>query len=276
MFEEGLLDKHEFLNWILDLLDKLRTQPTEDGILKLYLPLALSYMQDFAQSERLSRKLAYLVAKKLSAMIHEMMNHLSLDANSKVDHQNGDKNQENVKVLTPYEKALEEYLVCPQHRDTIMQLSCILQVVTLDCPTALIWSGVGENRTSVLSGSPLDHLPVSPSTLPMPEKSPKSNAEYRIKLKIAEENIKHRSQQAESRWCTDKWRTITGKSTVKLLTILDTLDSYFFDRMDVNNSLDTLYAKIFPPLPEPTKDGNSDGKDSKSEFVRFSEVSLPS
>lgn len=269
MFEEGLLDKHEFLNWILDLFDKLRTQPTEDRILKLYLPLALSYMQDFVHSERLSRKLAYLVAKKLSAMIHEMMNHLSLDLNSKADH-NKVKNQEiNGKVLTPYERALEEYLSCPQHRDTIIQLSCILQVVTLDCQTALVWSGVGENRASVLSGSPLDHLPVAPSTLPMPEKSPKSNAEYRIKLKIAENNIKLRSQQAESRWCSDKWRTMTGNSTVKLLTILDTLDSYFFDRMDVNNSLDTLYAKIFPALPEPMKDGNSDGRDYKTDFVRI-------
>jgi mediator of RNA polymerase II transcription subunit 12 len=267
MFEEGLLDKQEFLAWILDSFDKLRSQSTEDGILKLYLPLALSYMQDIVQSERMSRKLTYLVAKKLSALIHDMVNHLSLDSNSKLEQING-KNQENVKVLSPYEKALDEYLSCPQHRDTIIQMSCIIQVVTLDCPTALIWSGIGENRPSVLSGSPLDYLPVAPSALPMPEKSPKSNEEYRIKLKVAESNIKHRSQQAESRWCTDKWRTMTGKSTVKLLTILDTLDSYFFDRMDVNNSLDTLYSKIFPPLPEPAKDGNPEGKDSKLDYVR--------
>ena len=267
MFEEGLLDKHEFLNWILEMFDKLRTQPTEDGILKLYLPIALSYMQDFVQSERLSRKLAYLTAKKLSSMLHEMVNHLSLDVNTKnVD---AAKNPEGTpKVLSPYERALEEYTTCPQHRDTVIQLSCILQVITLDCPTALIWSGVGDNRPSLLSGSPLDHLPVAPSTLPMPEKSPKSNAEYRIKLKIAESNIKHRSQQAESRWCTDKWRTLTGNSTVKLLSILDTLDSYFFDRMDINNSLDTLYAKIFPSLPEPTRE---ESKDSKLEFVSFIE-----
>jgi mediator of RNA polymerase II transcription subunit 12 len=268
MFEEGLLDKQEFLSWILDLFDKLRTQPTEDGILKLYLPLALSYMQDIVQSERLSRKIAYLCAKKLSSLIYEMVNHLSLDVNTKVD-QATSKPQENNngKVLNPFERALEEYMVCPQHRDTVIQLSCIIQVVTLDCPTALIWSGIGDNRPSVLSGSPLDYLPVAPSQLPMPEKSPKSNAEYRIKLKIAEDNIKFRSQQAESRWCTDKWRTISGNSTVKLLTILDTLDSYFFDKMDVNNSLDTLYAKIFPQLPEPPKDGNLEGKDSKIEFV---------
>jgi mediator of RNA polymerase II transcription subunit 12 len=267
MFEEGLLDKHEFLNWILDLFDKLRTQPTEDGILKLYLPLGLTYMQDFVQSERLSRKLAYLVSKKLSTMIHEMANHLSLENNSKVDQNNAKNAENNNKVMSPNERALEEYLVCPQHRDSIIQLSCILQVITLDCPTALIWSGIGENRPSVLSGSPLDYLPVSPSTLPMPEKSPKSNEEYRIKLKVAEASIKHRSQQAESRWCTDKWRTISGNSTVKLLNILDTLDSYFFDRMDVNNSLDTLYSKIFSPLPEPSKDVHSDGKDFKLDYV---------
>lgn len=266
MFEEGLLDKQEFLAWILDSFDKLRSQSTEDGILKLYLPLALSYMQDIVQSERMSRKLAYLVAKKLSALIHDMVNHLSLDNSSKQDQNNG-KNQDNVKVLSPYERALEEYLTCPQHRDTIIQMSCVIQVVTLDCPTALIWSGIGENRPSVLSGSPLDYLPVAPSALPMPEKSPKSNEEYRVKLKLAEQNIKHRSQQAESRWCTDKWRTLTGNSTVKLLTILDTLDSYFFDRMDVNNSLDTLHAKIFPPLPEHSKDTNLDGKDSKFDYV---------
>jgi mediator of RNA polymerase II transcription subunit 12 len=260
MFEEGLLDKQEYLAWILDLFDKLRSQ-SEDGIFKLYLPLALCYMQEIVQSERMSRKLAYLVAKKLSALIHDMVNHLSNDSKS-----DQNKNQENAKVLSPYERALEEYLTCPQHRDTIMQMSCVIQVITLDCPTALIWSGIGENRPSVLSGSPLDYLPVAPSALPMPEKSPKSNEEYRLKLKIAENNIKHRSQQAESRWCTDKWRTIAGNSTVKLLTILDTLDSYFFDKMDVNNSLDTLYAKIFPTLPDVSKDGH-DGKESRMEYV---------
>lgn len=265
MFEEGLLDKHEFLTWILDLFDKLRSQPNEDGILKLYLPLALSYMQDFVQSERLSRKLSYLVAKKLSAMLHEMLNHLNLDVNMKLD---SNKIEDvSAKSLSPYERALEEYLICPQHRDTIIQLSCILQVVTLDCPTALIWSGVGDIRPAALTGSPLDHLPVAPSSLPMPEKSPKSNAEYRIKLKMAEKNIKHRSQQAESRWCTDKWRTSTGKPTDRRLAILDTLDSYSFDRMDVNNSLDTLYVKIFSSLPDAMKDGNSEGRQSKFEFV---------
>lgn len=258
MFEEGLLDKHEFLNWILDLLDKLRAQSNEDGILKLYLPLTLSYMQDFVMSERLSRKLAYLVAKKLSSMLNEMMNNLSIDSNSKCESSDG-------RLISPFQKALEEYMTCCLHRDTVMQLSCILQVIALDCPTALIWSGVGESRPSMYSGSPLDHLPVAPSALPMPEKSPKSNEELRIKLKKAETIIRHRSQQAESRWCDDKLKTMSGNATVKLLTILDTLDSYHFDKMDSNNSLDTLYAKVFSPLPP---DGNSRDHDKdRREYV---------
>lgn len=258
MFEEGLLDKHEFLNWILELLDKLRTQPSEDGILKLYLPLTLSYMQDFVISERLSRKLAYLTAKKLSTMLNEMLNNLNLDNNSRCESNDGEG-----RPLTPYEKALEEYMTCSLHRDTVMQLSCILQVIALDCPTALIWSGVGESRPSMHSGSPLDHLQIAPSSLPMPEKSPRNNEELRRKLRMAEANIRHRSQQAESRWCDDKWRSMSGNSTVKLLTILDTLDSYFFDRMDSNNSLDTLYAKLFTTLPD------TNSKDHDKDHGRF-------
>lgn len=259
MFEEGLLDKNEFLAWILDLFDKMRPQSNEDGIFKLYLPLALCYMQDFVNSERYSRRLAHYVCRKLSTMIYDMVGQLESKGSS------SQKNQENTSNLNRYEKALEEYLTCPTHRDTIIQLSCIIQVITLDCPTAMIWTGTGER--SAQSGSPLDHLPVPPSVLPMPEKSPRSNEEYRIRLKMTEEHIRSRSQQAETRWCSDKFRTITGNSTVKLLNILDTLDSYFFDRMDVNNSLDTLYSKIFTQLPEPSKDNNHDGKDGRFEYV---------
>lgn len=259
MFEEGLLDKNEFLAWILDLFDKMRPQSSEDGILKLYLPLALSYMQDFVNSERYSRRLANYVCRKLSTMIYDMVGQLE-SKNAKSSAENNSTSN-----LSRYERALEEYLTCPQHRDTIIQLSCIIQVITLDCPTAMICTSTGEKSTQ--SGSPLDHLPLPPSALPMPEKSPRSNEEYRIRLKITEEQIKHRSQQAETRWCSDKFRTITGNSTVKLLNILDTLDSYFFDRMDVNNSLDTLYSKMFASLPEPPKDSSAESKDGRFEYV---------
>lgn len=38
-FKEGMLERHEYLTWILDVLEKIR--PTDDDLLKLLLPLVL-------------------------------------------------------------------------------------------------------------------------------------------------------------------------------------------------------------------------------------------
>lgn len=291
MYEEGLLDKQEFLNWILDLLDKMRSQPSDDGILKLYLPLTLQYMSDFVLSERLSRRLAYLVAKKVTHLLNnasDISNNNTTQIQAaepiKIDGQASTaENAESTETaeesknkivpptttaVTPYtssqpmstttnttvavhtnENLFNEYANCPHHSDLVMQLSVILQVVTKECPTALVWSGIGENRSSsVLVGSPLDYLQIAPSMLPMPSRCHRSNIEIRNKLMIDEENIKLRSRHAEARWCTDKWQNANANTNARILATLDALDSHCFDRMDTTNSLETLYVKIFPPL----------------------------
>ena len=47
-------------------------------------------------------------------------------------------------------------------RYIIFGLSAILQTITTDCPTALVWHYFGENKSpSSLLGSPLDYLPRS-------------------------------------------------------------------------------------------------------------------
>ncbi len=47
-------------------------------------------------------------------------------------------------------------------------MSAIIQAVVLHCPTALVWNQSGEGKiSSHLVGSPLDHLPIPPSALPM-------------------------------------------------------------------------------------------------------------
>ena len=57
---------------------------------------------------------------------------------------------------------------CVQHRSVLVQMSAIIQAVVLHCPAAVVWNYVGEGKiSSHLIGSPLDHLPVQPSTLPM-------------------------------------------------------------------------------------------------------------
>lgn len=57
---------------------------------------------------------------------------------------------------------------------------------------------------SALHGSPLDHLPCPPSALPNPPVSVANPT--RRHLKLAQDNIRARSQAAESRWSCDKWQ----------------------------------------------------------------------
>lgn len=306
MYEEGLLDKQEFLNWVLDLLDKIRSQPSDDGILKIFLPLTLQYMSDFVQTERLCRKLAYLVSKKLAHMLNNASENVTgqndlikteiklenLDitppnggnGTTSTNEQNNSEKTENnsnetkksiINSTNPFESTVNDYLNCPHHRDLILQLSAILQVITIECPTALVWCGIGENRAShnpILIGSPLDHLPIPPSLLPMPVRCPTTNEIIRKQLKAVEENIKTRSKHAESKWCTDKWQSLgSGNANSRILATLDALDSHCFDRMDTNNSLETLYSKIFPAMISTTSKEHtgSETKDVKIEYVSF-------
>lgn len=319
MYEEGLLDRQEFLNWVLDLLDKMRSQPSDDGIMRLFLPLAMQYMTDFVQSERLSRRLAYLVCKKLFLMLISSMENGSITnsnhsnnevstiniksepieapeqtnsncSNEKTEGNNinaAPQNQNDNKkpaIFNPYEQALNDYLNCPHHRDLVIQLSSILQVITIECPTALVWSGIPENRASSSSlfiGSPLDHIPIPPSVLPMPTRCTMSNNEIRVQLKKIEEIIKARSRHAELKWCTDKWQSLHGgTSCARTLSTLEALDSHCFDRMDTTNSLETLYSRIFAAPTATTKEftqssgGHGSGgacelKEVKVEYVRI-------
>ncbi|CAG5095064.1 Similar to kto: Mediator of RNA polymerase II transcription subunit 12 (Drosophila melanogaster) [Cotesia congregata] len=289
MFEEGLLDRHELLQWILELLDKMRFNPSDDGILKLLLPLALQYLEEFVQSELLARRLAYLCCRKLAQMLS------NVDINTpasppvlptvKVELTNGKEvpasttsaptastggaaTSTSQPTVQPISNALtaafNDYLNCPHHKDVILCLSAIVQVITLECPTALVWNSVGEGKSpSVLNGSPLDYLPCPPAALPCP---PASAANPTMaKLKLAQENIRARSQAAEGRWSCDKWQqSSAGMTTTKVLSALDALDRHKFDKMDVNNSLDTLYVKIFTP---PVKETTNEREASKTEYT---------
>ncbi|XP_046669089.1 mediator of RNA polymerase II transcription subunit 12 isoform X4 [Homalodisca vitripennis] len=268
MYQEGLLERQETLQWILELLERpLRsTSSSEDGLFRLFLPLALQYMEEFVQSELLSRKISYLCSRKISQLCSgEPQSGGGVSPNSPAIH-NTPTNSGNTQSSTGQQQSsnsliatqggtntantlsvmFNEYLSCPHHRDLILGLSAILQVVTLECPTALVWNCIGEGKsTSVLNGSPLDHLPCSPAALPMPQRS--TNPHVRNQLKLGEELIKQRSQAAEGRWSCDKWQqSSAGVTTVKVLNALDALDRHSFERVDAGNSLDTLYAKIFP------------------------------
>lgn len=275
MYEESLLDRQEFLNWILELLDKVRSQPCEDSLQKLILTFTLQYMKDFVLSEKMSRRLAYIVAKKLSNILNSVVENSQSQGGVTVKGEPMDTDQpEEVKeksifkpavgTVDPYENVLNDLLSCPQHRDIIMFLSSILQVITIECPTAMVWCGIGDNRTSgALTGSPLDHISIPPSALPMSARCHITNAEVKRQLLEAEEEIIMRSHHAENRWCAEKWKNVSKNTYSNILFILDALDSHDFNKVDPpkegSNCIEKLYSKIFP---EPKVDPNAENKEN--------------
>ncbi|KAJ0181317.1 hypothetical protein K1T71_003402 [Dendrolimus kikuchii] len=352
LLDEGLLDRHDFLSWIIELLDK---RAPDDGLLRLFLPLALQHMCEFVCCEGLCRRLATTCAKK-AALICSVLSDTTLRTlnqpavfktersepnsipmspapdNSNADvkpnisqikrsgtpadqnhgtpnpnhslgtpnpnhslgtpnpshslgtpnpnHSLGTPNpqqQMDVQVkeervtppprdvkatlttviaasLNPIQVGFGEILNCQHHRDVLIQLATVLQIICIDCPTAMVWSGCGSS----LQGSPLDLLPLPPSALPMPHMDSRITEEHRRLVYEAEQEIAARSKKAESKWCTDKWQT---SSQARVLAVLEALDRHCFDRVDSNNNLDTLYKEVFANCSPPNKDGNIDSKD---------------
>ncbi|NXT74315.1 MD12L protein, partial [Zapornia atra] len=249
MFQEGMLERHEYLTWILDVLEKIR--PTDDDLLKLLLPLMLQYSEEFVQSAYLSRRLAYFCARRLSLLLsdgpglaaahspHMLIGPSAAPLAAPSPTAPGP-------VVSPVQLACSDFLACPQHRPLVYGLSCMLQTVTLCCPSALVWNYSTNENKSVNPGSPLDLLHIAPSSLPMPGGNSAFNQQVRAKMYEVEQQIKQRGRAVEVRWSFDKCQESTAGVTIsRVLHTLEVLDRHCFDRSDSSNSMETLYHKIF-------------------------------
>ncbi|XP_017589904.1 PREDICTED: mediator of RNA polymerase II transcription subunit 12-like protein [Corvus brachyrhynchos] len=247
MFQEGMLERHEYLTWILDVLEKIR--PADDDLLKLLLPLMLQYSEEFVQSAYLSRRLAYFCARRLSLLLSDGPN---LGAAHSPHMILGPSNpplavpSPTAPGVSPAQMTCSDFLACPQHRPLVYGLSCMLQTVTLCCPSALVWNYSTNENKNINPGSPLDLLQVAPSSLPMPDGNSAFNQQVRAKIYEVEQQIKQRGHAVEVRWSFDKCQESTAGVTIsRVLHTLEVLDRHCFDRSDSSNSMETLYHKIF-------------------------------
>uniref|UniRef100_A0A669Q4M3 Mediator complex subunit 12L n=1 Tax=Phasianus colchicus TaxID=9054 RepID=A0A669Q4M3_PHACC len=249
MFQEGMLERHEYLTWILDVLEKIR--PADDDILKLVLPLVLQYSEEFVQSAYLSRRLAYFCARRLSLLLSDGP---SLAAAHSPHVIIAPSNPPLAApsptapgpVLSPVQLTCSDFLSCPQHRPLVYGLSCMLQTITLCCPSALVWNYSTNENKNINPGSPLDLLQVAPSSLPMPGGNSTFNQQVRAKIYEVEQQIKQRGRAVEVRWSFDKCQeSAAGVTISRVLHTLEVLDRHCFDRSDSSNSMETLYHKIF-------------------------------
>jgi mediator of RNA polymerase II transcription subunit 12 len=69
MYYQGLLDRQEFLQWVVETVE--RCKYPDDPIMRLILPLVLQYLPEFVKSELLSRKLSMQCSKKITYLVTE-------------------------------------------------------------------------------------------------------------------------------------------------------------------------------------------------------------
>ncbi|XP_062901407.1 mediator of RNA polymerase II transcription subunit 12-like protein isoform X1 [Mobula hypostoma] len=262
-FQDGMLERHEYLTWILEVLEKVK--PADDELLKLLLPLMLQYSEEFVQSAYLSRRLAYFCARRLSALLSESSSnlvpahspHMIIGASNPALAAPSPATP--AAIMSPVQPALSDFHSCPQHRPLVYGLSCMLQTITVCCPSALVWNYSTNESKSSNPGSPLDLLQVAPSCLPMPGGNSTFNKQVRAKIYEVEKQIKQRGRAVEVRWSFDKCQESTAGFTIsKVLHTLEVLDRHCFDRSDSSNSLDSLDHKIF---------GSSQGKESQEQIA---------
>ncbi|MGH0183474.1 UNVERIFIED_CONTAM: hypothetical protein FKN15_012141 [Acipenser sinensis] len=249
MFQDGMLDRHEFLTWVLECFEKIR--PGEDELLKLLLPLMLQYSGEFVQSAYLSRRLAYFCTRRLALLLSDgsvgpgpgghQTHGISAQPGNALPQTPTPQPAGGNQPQTPF----TDFYICPQHRPLVFGLSCMLQSIVLCCPSALVWHySLMDSRNK--TGSPLDLLPIAPSNLPMPGGNTSFTQQVRAKVREIEEQIKERGQAVEVRWSFDKCQETTAGFTIgRVLHTLEVLDSHSFEKSDFSNSLDSLYNRIF-------------------------------
>ena len=69
MYGQGLLDRQEFLQYLVECVEKSRDP--EEPLFRLLMPQLMRYCSEFPQSELLSRKLAYHCSRKITSLVLE-------------------------------------------------------------------------------------------------------------------------------------------------------------------------------------------------------------
>ncbi|KAG9509321.1 Mediator of RNA polymerase II transcription subunit 12, partial [Fragariocoptes setiger] len=227
-FDEGLLDQHEFLTWLVELFERhiAPGKYVTELNLKVLLPFVLQYVNDFTKSIALSRRLTQSCSEKLATLMKEEDQVTRKE--SELQTNDAPKSTNN--------------LTNSSNRDDVSSnsFSPSAAVVCIDCPTALV-----RYRVLGSKGSPLDALPCPPSSLPMTVSD--LNPELKEAIREAEVKIFHRSAWADAKWsCQAQNEGISvGEIITWLLDVIDVLDRHNFDRVDSPNCIDSLYSKIF-------------------------------
>ena len=253
MYGQGLLDRQEFLQYLVECVEK--TRDPEDPLFRLLMPQLMKYCGEFPQSELLSRKLSYHCARKITSLV------LDTEAFSANSDPTNPENKDKVLMLPgtsePLPPSFAGLLELQRDKDycrmIIMTLSAVMMQVTVDCPAAMVWHYWSDNKTpSCLLGSPMDCLPdVRPYGLCTPTRD--DTPELRQKVKAMVVHADDRSRAVYEHWSNigaDNNPNTKHSTVGKILTVLEEVDRFSFDSSTKDNCMDVLNKKVWGELPQ--------------------------
>lgn len=224
-------------------------------------------MNNFLQSELLSRRLAHNCCKRLNALFEEQLSKRESPPTPTEPVASQTPKSEPVKSETAAESSTEtqpksgaqtepipletvrevfnELLDNSSQRECVIVMISIVNAIVLGSPQSLIWNAIGDGRTeSVYNGSPLDMLPCAPSELLVIITSAESNDYVISELKTGEECIRRRSYAVEQKWSTEQLQQVAKMTENRILAMLDILDRHYYETIENKSSIDTLFNQV--------------------------------
>ncbi|VDN57047.1 unnamed protein product [Dracunculus medinensis] len=239
-YEDGMVERQEFLMDLCDIFADRFVQRSENRphffiLFRMFLSFFAQYADQITQNLILSRRCAFLIARRLAIYKKESEDTLGRISIFFV-----------FRIIDAAE-LFEDLLQCQKQRPIILILCGLLYGILIDCPGALIWNNfhVAEGRPPSLlhqlCASPLDHLPCEIEALPMPAGVGTDKIMHFIHLRV--EEVKRRSHNVENHWSLNQTQKDGFALIVRVcLEILGVLDSA---RHDQPHSIERIYNLIF-------------------------------
>ncbi|VDM39691.1 unnamed protein product [Toxocara canis] len=230
-YEDGMIERQEFLMDMCDIFADRFVQRSDRPhfltLFRLFLTFFSQYTDQITQNLLLSRRCAFLVARRLALNKKELEDTFGRAVN--------------------VAEIFEDMTQCQNQRAIILTLCGMLHAILIDCPGALIWNNfqVAEGRPPPLlhhlCGSPLDVLPCALEALPMPPGHGSDKMHELVQLRVAE--VKRRSRAVDNRWSLNQTHKAGFALTVRTcLEILGALDAA---RLDQPRCIEKIYNLIF-------------------------------
>uniref|UniRef100_A0A914IAX6 Mediator complex subunit Med12 LCEWAV-domain domain-containing protein n=1 Tax=Globodera rostochiensis TaxID=31243 RepID=A0A914IAX6_GLORO len=237
-FEDGMLDRHEFVNDLCDLLPEFANFSMEQPqTFRALLILISQFVDVITQNIFIARKVAHVLCVRLNQYRRDY--ELIRGAST---------------LEVPAGECFEDLTNCHHHRPTLLTMFGMIHAILIDCPSALpdksgnssklIERESAQNNVAWLCKSPLDQLPCELSVTTQ-HLAAHAKAQVDQILNIRIEEIKQRSQAIEDRWVhISPSNTRSGldsivESCLDILSFLDTVDLGAVDALLV------LYNNIF-------------------------------